>query len=325
MPGKDRPDWYQQISIAMQEVNLAVANPVIYSTWTGLTGNTGDDDTATGFKWCRWTNVGKWIPHGVRGSIKDFRIYAKNTGTTDETITIAVAPYPGAGKIKSFTTTIPAGQKGWFTFIITSTEGYWWNYDGIFVYVESIGPNTYYGVDNQEKRDMFNTYGWQYYGTLDGVTDYWRVYIKVFLVGQTAGDVQVTGLVNIIPIPSVVAEAIQNEGGTVPAGQDLVLYEMKGMGEVLFLHFYTAHDYMTVFVRADGVDATPRFTIMDWYTRGYDANTFGIKITRYTAAGACDVIMEIRVPFRRKLQLVSHNYDTADHYARVWGTVALIK
>lgn len=186
----------------------------------------------TPIHWTQTTYKGKYFVRGMRGIIDRIHIYAKNEGAVDGTITITITNYPLSEiSTETVTITIPAGSEGWFhatPLSGTTPTSIAWNYDMCFLYVSAIaGADVWYAFDkSQENPDAWVSpdSGTTWRGEANG-----HYHLKIDLLGQTIGDVPVTGFVNIKEVEKFIKVVLTDQDGNV-TGIPLPLYAMTLLG-----------------------------------------------------------------------------------------------
>ena len=288
----------------------AYTSRAAWLTWdNGVTTPDAPPDSETGTSY-----RGKFFPRGCRGHIVVVRIYCKRTGTG--TITLAFAPHPGAGEIKTVTVT-PGTAWDWKE----ATGRIMWNYDAMFIYIKSIGADVSWGKDTAGP-DMF-------YSTNSGAT--WissttaRMFIRVLLRGMTCGDVPVSGTINTIEIPSQSQERLFNQ---ISVGTtETTLKEVFGAGKteyvVLRVAVGTDSHLARMRIYCDGnLSFDWTYSALNIYS--YAASTPGISLTLYGTDTACVVHLTIRFSFLRHLKVTFQNVTSAKT-STVDGLVNLMK
>jgi len=169
---------------------------------------------------------GKFFPRGCRGFINTLQIYCDNLDASNpHTLTIKITPLIGYGKTITKTLVLSASTSaGWQTVTIAQM----WNFDSMFIWVQS-DSNTYGRVSNDSSTP------YDYYFSSDGLT--WtvgsaRYWFKVNMVGETVGDLPVSGTLNTINIPAV-ATIKEGESISVPDTTLTSAITIEGAGQLL--------------------------------------------------------------------------------------------
>jgi len=227
------PDFFQNV---VQTVYTEGRRPL----WNDA-GSTDDFDTTI--------RVGKFFPRGARGFLGSIKAYLKNTGTAPSDAKFYIGLYPGAPRLYEVTITQDAGTTGWASKKLNT----WWNYDSLFIWLKSLGPNLSLGYDTGEPYDSF---------AYDSATAKWeaetkRRYVRVDVQGLSPGDVPVSGTINVITIPSVTS-ALKYGEVTIAAGQSYnIVPTFAGMGKVTNLTIRTTGvdpSYVEIHIVVDGAD-----------------------------------------------------------------------
>jgi len=266
----------------------------------GVTAPSAPPSSETGV-----TYRGKFFPRGARGLLGYLLIYCKRTASG--TLTLAYAPQPGMGKIGSVTIT-PTSSWAWRSASVFK----FWNYDSLFIWVESCGADVSWGYDSTAPYDQF--------GSGDsGVTWYpqnYRLFIWVGSYGQNIGDIPVSGIVNTIEVPSAIAtrEYVTLD---VPASSELLDTLQPGSGGLLFAFFYagTADGVNNLRPRiyCDGESVLPRDATLATWSIHVTAASQGICLGWWsTSENQYNLIVVIHYPFKRSLQLGFYNQHASN-------------
>jgi len=248
------------------------------------------------------TYRGKFFPRGMRGNLRNLRIYCKRTGTG--TLTLSYSPQPGMGPVGSVTIT-PDTDWNWKI----GSIGRFWNYDSLFIWVSACDSDVSYGYDDGEPRDAFSSAD-------NGVTWYFRwerYFIRAYLLGQTVGDIPVSGTINTIEIPTVVSAA-SSGAVTVPTATETSLLTIPGAGTVTRVAVCTTHDDIEIRFYIDGklLDVYAllgRAILTAAYLKadGYTASTPQIQLTRFTDLGDCYFAVNVPLPFQRSFEVRAYH------------------
>lgn len=138
---------------------------------------------------------GKFFPRGCRGWIESIEVYVESQHAFPLNIHIRLSPYPNMAPIHYLSPNLPAGWgPGW----LTIPFNYFWSYDSLFIILQT-------GDDAQHWLAYDGEAPYDYYTGLTTVTFTTanrRLWIRVNLKGETAGDVPVSGTLNTIPLPN---------------------------------------------------------------------------------------------------------------------------
>jgi hypothetical protein len=186
---------------------------------------------------------GKFFPRGTRGFINYLEIYCDNSDTVAHTLYVYISPMPGMAPLFSFSLSVSAGASAdWRSVNVRE----FWNYDSMFVYV--LGDSASYprvGSDTGTPID--------YYYSSDEIT--WvpaggRYWFRVYLTGETVGDLPVSGTVNTIEVP---VESVASSSTQTPAAGTFVeCFTISTPGENVALTIRCSASYGQVRVTCDG-------------------------------------------------------------------------
>ena len=218
MATRDHPDWWTPVgglnaTESLLERGSTVMNDGGVITW----GNVIDD-----------VRQGKFFPRGMRGHIWSVGVYCRDNAVVPAggTITVYLAPYVGCGQLLTAAIAVPVGGvAAWRAAIFDR----FWNYDGMFIWVVCSNVDIQYALDFLDPRD-----GWT--STDSGAI--WaaaaiRPWFRVYLYGETAGDVPVSGTLNTIEIPSVSSELTTGVNPNFPHAAWTTLFTGVGAGTML--------------------------------------------------------------------------------------------
>ena len=246
--------------------------------------------TGTAFK-------GKFFPRGCRGYLREFHVYCKRTGAGK--LTLAFSPQMGMGEIATVNV-IPSADWDWTKAWLRR----FWNYDSMFVWVKSCDVDVSYGYDTTIPTDAYisDDSGASWY------EEERRYFIRVYIIGETIGDIPVSGTINTIEIPSVGTEA-KGEGVVVPNVTSTTVVTMEGAGTLVELRLILS----TVIVPSDAVLYAVSFFADDLPASVMDNRDLTQSITATSGRnsvgefwqGVDQTIMNIRLPikFTRKLDV----------------------
>jgi len=173
---------------------------------------------------------GKFFTRGCRGKIHRLYVYCMRAaaGTMD----LSFSPHPCLGPLYTVTVT-PGAAWAW------ANAGFFqmWNYDSLFIWVSRCDADVSWGYDLLQPRDGHRT-------TDSGETwfrEAWRPFIRAEYDGETPGDVPVSGIINVIEIPSVGSTLAGGFDAAVPSNAVRTICEAEGAGTLneAKLEFYT--------------------------------------------------------------------------------------
>ena len=249
--------------------------------------------------------AGKFFPRGCRGFIETIGVYCKDAGAAGGTITVYISPHPSMGYIASADVTVPAeGPADWRS----ATFNRMWNYDSMFIFYVDSTADIKDARDSEEKPDWFDSAD---AGATWTAANY-RGWVRAVMKAMTVGDLPVSGTVNTIEIPSVVATR-QNPSLTVPAGQTVYDTIQEGAGRVLIVYFRAgtaaARDGLVPRILCDGVSVLPFNSNFTWWHDYIISETCpGITFTKWDEANNRYVIcVTVPYPFKRSLQIGYYN------------------
>lgn len=264
-------------------------------TWTATTGN---------------SRTGKFFPRGCRGFINTINVYCKDAAAAGGTITVYLSPHPSMGYIASADVTVPAeGAAAWRS----ATFNRMWNYDSMFIFIVCSNSNTQFARDTVEDPDQF-------FSTDSGATwtaESYRSWFRAVMKAMTVGDLPVSGTINTIELLSETS-ARKAASLAVPATSELFDTTRIGPGEVLFIAWRvsTAEAWSQLYPRLkiDGTEVFPlpnQMTNIEylWLEPGFGV---GLMVTKEdTTNNVYCICMNIKLPFRRTLQVGFYNGDAA--------------
>jgi hypothetical protein len=262
---------------------------------------------------------GKYFPRGCRGYINYVEIYCDNSDSVAHTFTVYFAVAPGMGPVFSVNVTVAAGSGALWQ---SSDVNRFWNYDSMFIYVRC-DSDTYgkLGYDTGTPYDGYNS--------SDGVT--WaaaplRYWIRVGVIGETVGDLPVSGTVNTIEIPSVSSQS-ESLSTTIPGTTEKTLLTFSGAGECDTVYFYIAaatdSHLLKLRVYCDGnlaYEASPNRI----HDRGFTASTPHISLLLYADNGICAVLLTKVFKFRRELRIAAYAPTSNSQGCLAWALPSLI-
>jgi len=271
-------------------------------------GAAGDFDT-----WAQGTNrSGKYFPRGCRGFIESIDAYTKDTGVAGGTITIYLAPYPGAGYVYTGTITIPAGgAEDWRSWTLRRP----WNYDGLFIwYMQTANAGIY--IDSAAPGDRYLSDD----GGATFIPQDLRVWLRVALKGGTVGDVPVSGTLNTIELPNTLSNMAYIQQADINGGTTAdLLATTYGMGQLVG---FQARFYSSV----GTVDFTQQILgiVIDGITFAISMHNLSMSvydqtktISPFSLAYIDDIArniafaLNVPIKFRRSLRIYAQNDDVA--------------
>jgi hypothetical protein len=257
---------------------------------------------------------GKFFPRGCRGFINTIDVYCDNTSTASQNLTIKISPFPNLGPVLTFTLTIPASASAdWRSVTVRRM----WNYDSMFIWIRSD-----YDAYGRIGYDTGTPYDYCY--STDEITwipDAYRLWIRVNMVGQTIGDVPVSGTINTIEVP-ITSSGANSGSVNVPAGGTVDVLRVNESGENLHVHLIGYDYYMRFSIYCDGNPLRfyggDDFSFSDLRTLGYTNVTHGFQLLIYNTASGNMNVMSITFPFKWKRELLirAYNVQTSNYVAQ---------
>ena len=259
---------------------------------------------------------GKFFPRGCRGFINTIDVYCKDAGAAGGTITVYISPHPSMGYVAIADVTVGAGASADWR---SATFNRMWNYDSLFIFVLCSSSDINHGYDSGTPYD--------YYTSSDAgatwATMNYRNWFRAVMKGETVGDVPVSGVVNVVEIPTVLSGFKADNTGDITHGTTVdILPTIHGTGKLTAFQsrfccvgaVSTSLFNMVLGVVIDGV--TYEFDMVD--LGASVGTTKGIKspapvcVSDYdtTAIGeTCTFAFNFSISFRRSLRLYAKNND----------------
>jgi len=267
---------------------------------------------------------GKFFPRGCRGFIDKVDVYCKDAGTTGGTIIVYISPHPTMGYVAGAGITVPAGaDPAWRS----ADFRLMWNYDSLFIFVVASSIDIVHGYDTGEPYDSFAS---------DDAGETWRHedcrrWFRVVMKGQTVGDVPVSGTINTIKIPNVLAAWDHFSGLNLDGGTSVTVINVNGVGELLGLQVYVKQSVGTVDpgemelrLTVDGVGRAIR---IDEFIKcvGEVANSISpVSMSKIdTVNNIYQVSFNFPIPFKRNIQFKIWNRAAAGNKIDYYGFYAL--
>jgi len=189
MSTRDHPDWWRPMGGQNSQDSTLERRSLIWNDEDIVDGVVPDVEYDTP------DHQGKFFTRGCRGMIESIQVYCR--GAVPNLTYLGLSPHPGLGPL-NIVALVAAVPWAWVDVPVEEM----WNYDSLFVWVQTEGVNLWIGGCNGQPFDTHESDD-------DGVT--WsdvdnRLFIRVVYSGETPGDVPVSGTVNVIEIPSVGAQ-----------------------------------------------------------------------------------------------------------------------
>jgi len=240
--------------------------------------------------------------------LRGVKIYAKNTGTSDQTVTLGFIPMLGAPPILTCDITVPAGFEGW-----TSTK--WvnvqWMYENLIVVVLDIGSDVQLGFDSSANDYAINISPGTWKPSVIG-TNLW---VQV-LIASHSGKIAVSGTVNTIQIPNRAVSSVSSAIYNIPDEETRTLLEVEGCGRVEWLNLWTDwYDmYFDIYVDGERICLMPGYPNVSMrigiYKPHYGDTGLGnrVVVTKYDTS-ADEYAVEITIPleFKKRFKVTAKN------------------
>jgi len=251
-----------------------------------------DSEIVSGAPPASYTNVtpkGKFFPRGMRGMIEEIQVYCNRRVAAP--MTILYSPHPGLGPFGEIEVTAAVGWS-WVSVAVEEM----WDYDSLFLWTYIGSANLQFAYDEEKPYD----------GHQRGVDiDTWsdldnRLFIRVVMAGETAGDVPISGIVNNIPIPNTSSQEIDS-GHALPADTELSSIRAYGAGycDYIEARVDAAVDSQLTYVRVytDGVLAMEE-SFTDLFTYGHAPTTPTVSLSAFGEDDFCCMLIHKRFEFK---------------------------
>jgi hypothetical protein len=274
---------------------------------------TNEGTTATDLTSNNTNRRGKFFPRGCRGEIVYVMVYARNPDSSARLFTVYIAPKAGMGAVYSNSFIVPASSAFDWRFVPFYK---FWNYDSLFIWVRC--ENDSYPIlayDTGSPNDSYNS--------TDEITWYeyaGRYWFRLSIIGQTIGDIPISGTVNTIEIPATSSKGEYNLTSIPAYGEQVIT--IVGSGTLLHAVFYfaTSSPLNVIYPRiyADGNLVLPRdTTIASWYWTHKDCRE-GIQLGIYDATNvAYSLVVTMPIKFTRELKIGYYNNSSSTQSAYV--------
>jgi hypothetical protein len=270
------------------------------------------------------TKRGKFFPRGCRGLLDSVSILCDNLDSVSHTLTVKIAPQPGMGPVLTYTLSLSGGSVAQFRDIAICKM---WNYDSMFIWVSSdsdaYGRVGYDATAPFDAYDSTNEADWGFQNK--------RYFFRALIVGQTVGDLPVSGTVNTIEVPASTAASASGLINVL-AGQTQTLINVSGAGSVEMLQlFFRDPNYIRWKIYCDDVlqlfaPESQTYSLVPnlWYLyHGGEGSGVGILFTKYNATDAYfSMQVNKRLMFRRSFRVDAVNTHSSNQYSA--GASAII-
>jgi len=264
-----------------------------------------------------YEHVGKFFPRGCRGFLDTIQIWFENPNIDDREAYVHVTPYVGGGDIWSGTLVV--GAKTALAPHPVHPKIFW-SFDSMFIWVETPTDGLCLAYDKGEPYDCYEY-------ALEAPP--WRPsplrpWIKVWMNGQTVGDIPVSGTLTTVEVPGLTTTR-QEVYLNVPPNSELYDTVQRGMGEVLIVIFSVTSDVvlsrLRPRIRIDGQQVLPFNASMgNWYAQLVSENTPGITIGRWdTTTHHYTLVVTLPLSFKETLEVGYYNADMETAYSATIG------
>jgi len=186
MSTRDHPDWWRPMGGQNSQDSTLERRSLIWND-NDVEAPDAPPASHTGIYY-----KGKFFPRGCRGKIEEIQIYSIRAAAGQ--IWLWVTPFPGLGPIHELTLT-PGLAWGWHGVAVEEM----WNYDSMYIFITGCSPSVSWGYDEEQPHDGHESVTWT--PPISDVAN--RPFFRVVYTAETPGDVPVSGIVNVIEIPSV--------------------------------------------------------------------------------------------------------------------------
>jgi hypothetical protein len=214
------------------------------------------------------------------------------------------------GPVLTYTLSLSGGSVAQFRDIAICKM---WNYDSMFIWVSS-DSDTYgrVGYDTTAPFDAYDSTNEADWGFQNK-----RYFFRALIVGQTVGDLPVSGTVNTIQVPNLTALSTAEEV-SVPANSEVTIVSVSGAGEMISCLAILGHESALYRVYCDGVMAWS-FSPGSMYADGWTASTPGLSLLKYSAGATNNYVWDIRpFQFRRLLEIRVRNPTASGIYCTAY-------
>lgn len=310
MSHQDEPDWSPKV--------LGPFSPASHHERRSTVWNHGDAPTA-------WVAAGgnnrrgKFFPRGCRGVIHQIEVYCRS-GALGGGFNVYISPQPGMGYL--YTGLIPLGVNAPAAWRALTLDIFW-NYDSLFIWVYEalasceVAYDTQILYDGHDSADAADT--WAYVDR--------RYWIRMIFKGETAGDVPVSGTLNVVELMRR-SSGVINELLTAPLGGGRDAYQVYGVGKATFIGYHIGSlgdlTWLIPEVFADDVQVHPfgEQTFVD-IERLYIDSTASVPLFGWGKWDAQEnqyfFDSALHIPFLREIRIGIRNLDpVAAHFVRLF-------
>ena len=245
---------------------------------------------------------GKFFPRGMRGMIEQIQIYS--IGGPPGTIWLRISPHPCLGYFHE----IPVAVGAAWAWNAGDFEEMW-DYDSLFVWIRGSSAGQSWAYDAEEPYDGHEaTYPSPTWAYLDI-----RPFIRIVYTGQTPGDVPVSGILNVIPIPSASSSTKEDDIAVVADTQrQVVFWDGAGYCDYIEALVDAAVNSHLTYIRVycDEVLAMEE-QFAELNTRGHTTATPTVSLPIFLDDGLCVMLIHKRFEFRRTFRVDAYNLPNA--------------
>ena len=260
--------------------------------------------------------LGKFFPRGCRGWIDDIEVYCYDTLAAGGTITVYISPFIGCGVVQQATIAVPPGGAAAWRAAAFNTV---WNYDALFIYAVCSTVDLRIGYDLGTPYDSYDSgnqgLNWFHVDR--------RMWARILMKAETAGDVPVSGTLDVIRLPATGAGAA-SASVPLPDNVETSLLVIHGAGVVTRIAGITTDSAIEIRFYVDGVlidrySLNPGWTFSPagLNTGGYTPTTPQIQLLTYVADGQCTFAMQVPFEFRNRFEVRAWHNVGAPRAARV--------
>jgi len=299
MSSRDHPDWWRPTGGQNSQDSILERRSLIWND-DGVVAPTVPDNFYTEVIY-----KGKFFTRGCRGMIESIQVYCEGNAFDD--LTIRYSPHPCLGPINEVTIQ-PAVGWAWQDFVIEEM----WDYDSLFIWIHECDDDVSWAYDAELPFD-----GHEYTVTGADFEDLgatWedmaiRPFIRTVYTGETPGDVPVSGILNIIPIPSSSSET-EKANHIFLVAVDTSIIEIEGAGycdyvKAIVIAGANSHE-TRVTIHCDGVRAFREYYV-NLNTHGHTTSTPTVSLSTYAEDGLCVMLIHKRFEFRRRFEVRARN------------------
>lgn len=303
MSTKDHPDWWRPVGGSNAEDSVLERRSLISNNGAVPIMEAGSAIAARG----------KFFTRGMRGFLEDIDIYCGDPLAAGGTIHVHISPFPESGTAYTVDIVVPAGGAAAWR---AATFDLFWNYDSMFVWwYEDVVGNVEFAYDLGLPWDA---YGGSPVGII-WITRDMRYWVRVLMAGETPGDVPVSGTLNTVVLPNLMANMDAINVAIDGPGTENITPAVFTMGKLTCLTMTLAQTLgavppanMEITIRTDGVDHTLTVEEIIDAVEGVVNTPSPITMGIITpATNIYQVSFNVEFPFRRELEVTVENTAAA--------------